>query len=82
MEFEKEIDMEGGTFYTVSRCRKNDDLYGSSHGSDDGDYTICGLIVDHNWFLTNNTYDGIITCRKCLKILRELPPDERWRFKP
>lgn len=57
--------------YTVQRCRKDDTLYGPSHGSMDGDITICGIETDHNWWITNNTFDGEITCKKCLSILKE-----------
>ena len=65
------------TIYTVNRCRKNsNNLYGASHGSDDGETTVCGLNLDHNWYITNNTFDGKITCKKCLKIIK-VPPNKR-----
>lgn len=55
------------SMYTVSRCRNDDTLYGPSHGSDNGDETICGKKIDHHWYITTNTFDGIITCKQCLK---------------
>ena len=57
------------TLYTVSRCRKDDTLFGLAHGSDDGNITVCGQTINENWFITHNTFDGVITCKKCLAIM-------------
>jgi len=54
------------TRYTVSEY---DSLLGPVHGSDDGEITICGQELDHHWWIVDNTYDGEITCKKCIKIL-------------
>jgi hypothetical protein len=59
------------TLYTVQRTRKNDILYGPTHGSKYAEETFCGLECDHNWFIINNTFDGEVTCKKCLKLLNE-----------
>ncbi len=59
--------------YTVRRIRKDDTLYGSIHGSKNGCDTVCGFSLNHNWYIINNTFDGEITCKKCLKILRDSP---------
>jgi len=60
------------TRYTVSKCRKDDSLFGPVHGSDDSENTICGQEIDHHWWIVNNTYDGGITCKKCDKTLDEI----------
>ena len=59
------------TLYTVSRIDKKDNLSDVIHGSKDGENTVCGKILDHNWYIRNNTFDGIINCKKCIKILKE-----------
>jgi hypothetical protein len=61
------------TLYTLQKVRKDDSLYGPSHGSDYGGMTLCGQEIGDNWWITNNTYDGSITCKKCLKILELYP---------
>jgi len=58
------------TLYTVVRCKIDDTLYGPSHGSTDGYNTVCEQKIDHHWYITNNTFDGEITCKRCLKIIR------------
>ena len=35
----------------MRRIRKNDVMYGSSHGSKDGYETVCGFDIDHNWYI-------------------------------
>lgn len=66
--------------YTVRRIKKgveeifgltDDNLYNTTHASDYGDKTVCGIELDNNWYIWNNTFDGIITCKKCLKIIKE-----------
>jgi len=59
--------------YTVSRCRKDDSLYGPVHGSMDGQKTACGQDIGDGWYIVTNGFDGEITCRKCLAILRRDP---------
>jgi hypothetical protein len=53
--------------YTVSRCRKDNTLYGKVHGSDDSTTTLCGLDIDSSWWVITNNGFGEITCKKCLK---------------
>lgn len=55
--------------YTLSRCRKNDDLYGKMHGGNDCNKTLCDLVTNENWWIVTNNFDGQITCPKCLKII-------------
>ena len=61
----KEIGMF--TLYTVSYLKAESK---TQHGSKDGETTVCGKELNHNWFITNNTFDGTITCKKCLELLR------------
>ena len=61
------------TLYTVQRCRKNENAYGPLHGADNDQNTVCGKDIDHNWFIINNTFDGEINCKECLKILKDKP---------
>ena len=58
------------TFYTVQRIRKDDTLYGPLHGSVDAEKTICGIALNTNWYIIDNTFDGKITCKECLKIMK------------
>lgn len=55
--------------YTVQRCRKNDTRYGATHGSSDGEFTLCGLELDHNWWIVTSAFDGVVTCKKCGKVI-------------
>jgi len=57
------------TLYTVSLCKHDDSLYGKTHGSKDGEMTVCGKELNHNYYIINNTFDGVITCSKCLKMI-------------
>lgn len=52
--------------YTVQRARKDDTLYGPTHGSHDGDVTVCGVTIDQNWYIVSNCSYGEINCMKCL----------------
>ena len=61
------------TLYTVQRCRNNGDVYGDIHGADNDQNTVCGREIDHRWFIINNTFDGEITCKECLKTLKDKP---------
>jgi len=60
------------TLYTISKCKRKTglEIYEKSHGSHDAETTLCGISLNEDWYITNNTYDGIITCNKCLKILK------------
>jgi hypothetical protein len=55
--------------YTVSRCRKDDSLYGPKHGSEHCEYTLCRQEINMTWWIVDNDFNGGITCKKCLKIL-------------
>jgi hypothetical protein len=62
------------TMYTVDRVySKSEKHYGSVHGSEDGNITICGKEIEENgtWFIVNNVFTGKITCKKCLKKIDE-----------
>lgn len=61
------------TLYTVNRCKNSTslDVYNTSHASHDSEKTLCGHELDHMWYITNNTHDGEINCKKCLKALIE-----------
>ena len=59
------------TLYTVQRCKKDNTLYGPTHASDNGNISLCGLHFDNNWYITNNTFDGEVTCEKCQRIIKE-----------
>ena len=68
------------SLYNLRRTKNlsDDTLIGPTHGSDDGDYTLCGLDATHaRWYICNNTHDGVITCKKCLAKLRSTTPGER-----
>jgi len=58
------------TLYTVSRCRNDNTFYGPCHGSDDGKETTCGKLIDHQWFIVTNAFDGLVTCKKCLSRIK------------
>jgi hypothetical protein len=55
--------------YTVRRCRSlsNDELIGPTHGSDDAEYTICGIEIDQYWWIETSDGSGTVTCKKCLR---------------
>ena len=55
------------TLYTVQRITKKDIFKGYIHGSVDGEKSVCGIEFDNNWYILNNTFDGKITCKKCIK---------------
>jgi hypothetical protein len=52
----------------MSRCKKDDELYGPLHASSDGENTLCGQSSDENWWIVTNGFDGVVTCKKCIKI--------------
>ena len=51
--------------YTVSRCRKDDKLYGKVHMAESSQHTLCGLEINENWWL-GYFEDLKVTCKKCL----------------
>ena len=51
--------------YIVRKANQKDVCYGAYHASHDCDKTVCGKIIDKNWWILNNDFDGIITCKKC-----------------
>lgn len=60
------------TLYTICYITKEStmDLSKTSHGSEDGYVTICGKeVIDGKWYINNNTFDGIINCKECIRIL-------------
>jgi len=63
--------MNINTLYTVQRINKEDVLYGNTHGSFDGESTVCGYVCNENWYITDNTFSGEIKCPKCIKILKD-----------
>lgn len=67
------------TLYTVRRIKshvKEDfgltdvDLSKISHGSDNGETTICGVELTPAWYIWTNSYDGKINCKACKNILK------------
>jgi hypothetical protein len=65
------------TTYIIQKCRKKEAAcFKTAHGSDDGYRTLCGIDLDASWAITNNTSDGIITCKKCLNVLKQRMSNE------
>ncbi len=58
--------------YTVQRIKNPDTLYGPTHCSEEMEETLCGLIVDHNWYILTTDQTGTPTCKACLQLV----PDE------
>lgn len=60
--------------YTISRCRKNNALYGSMHCAEDDRKTLCGLKIDGNWCITGHAINQTlkeITCQKCKRLMEK-----------
>lgn len=59
--------------YALSRCRKDDSLYGDIHGAMDDCKTLCGKTIDSNWYITktsaHDNCEDSVTCRTCKKHL-------------
>lgn len=53
---------------TMSRCKKDGELYGPLHASSDGDKTFCGQSADSGWWIVTNKSNSIFTCKRCIKI--------------
>ena len=63
--------------YTVQRCRKNGETYGSIHGSMDANTTLCGIEMGENWWVLTNAFDAAPECKRCLKAPLAPNPNER-----
>ena len=61
--------------YTVYKTKSKTDITktGSFHFSDDGEYTLCGKLLDDNWYISDNTFSGEASCIECLKIIDKVP---------
>lgn len=60
--------------YTLSRCRKNDKLYGKVHGSQDNDgMTLCGMLLNETWWVVENNYNGQMECQDCIRAWEKYP---------
>jgi hypothetical protein len=61
--------IQKNSLYAVNKC-KGDGVCKTTHASHNGEISVCGLNFDHHWFITNNSGDEIITCKKCLSIMK------------
>lgn len=59
------------TLYTVQEG--NTRRRRKQHGTHDTAVTLCGKAITDSWYITNNTYDGDITCAECLQELAANP---------
>ncbi len=58
--------------YVFSRVRATSDkLYGATHAASNPFDTLCGLETDQNWWLISNEGKGKITCKKCLRGIKD-----------
>lgn len=59
--------------YTVYKCKSksSDKRVGALHYSDDGNMTLCGEVLDEKWYIADNTFTGVATCKECLRIDRD-----------
>ena len=55
--------------YTVYKCesKTSDKQRGRSHYSDDGEKTLCGIIIAEGWYIVDNTFTGKAQCPECIK---------------
>ena len=60
---------EGGyhALYTVCFIIKSVYFCKTRHGSEDANSTLCGKTINRKWHILNNTFDGEITCKRCIK---------------
>lgn len=70
------------TLYTVRKIKRNFahqdkiifdeyELSKTIHGSKDGIKTVCGYdLYIGDWYIWNNTFDGVINCKKCLDLMK------------
>lgn len=56
-----------GAMYTVRKVRADNTGYGLTHGSDAVIKTVCGREIDSHWYVETNAFDGVISCKTCLK---------------
>ncbi len=61
------------SLYTVYKCESetSDNKVGHYHASDFGEMTLCGKEINSDWFISDNTFTGNVTCGQCLRILKE-----------
>lgn len=79
--FRGELMTEYPNYYIVSRCRKNDELYGKIHKALNDKKTVCGLTIDENWWILCPG-DKEIDCKQCLKSATAVSPQlDRNRIK-
>jgi hypothetical protein len=63
--------------YSVQKCKlsknniNNLDFYGNIHGSHDCYTTLCNQEINHRWYIHNTTFNGKITCKQCLKVMKK-----------
>lgn len=56
--------------YTLRRRTiDSNKFYGPYHGSHDAKTTLCGQKIDANFWITDNTATGIVTCGQCTRAL-------------
>ena len=57
------------SMYTVYKCesKTSDKQRGRSHYSDDGEKTLCGIIIEEGWYIVDNTFTGKAQCPECIK---------------
>lgn len=58
--------------YTIQRITKADRLFGPIHGTEQVKATLCGREIDYNWYVLTTNYDGEVTCKRCLKEMKNL----------
>jgi len=65
--------------YTLYRCKSksSDERKGAFHYSDDAEKTLCGKTIDANWYICDNTFSGVATCRECVRIDKETSLPQR-----
>ena len=59
--------------YAVQRCRKDGSLYGQVHASADADCTVCGVQMNHNWWIIDNTHSLEPACPRCRDTMDSKP---------
>lgn len=71
-------------FYSVAKCKNSEcsELSKTIHGSIKGDQTLCRQLLNEDWWILQNDFSGVITCKKCiakLEFYRNLYPEyEFW----
>lgn len=75
--------MYNSSQYTLRRCKKTKDKrYGPYHASDDGYSILCNplQVIDNAWWIETDNYDGIVTCKKCLEVLKNRTPIDTKKY--